>query len=130
MSSITGFFLQLGAMMFIALFLIWFHDNSKEVTSIIGLLSLIIGVAVAHLFASLIMNYVVSDKQRKSLHQKGNNYATIVLVLGVPFAVFPMLDWMENNMTEMLYYSLAISLILIGVILSFILNFFRLAPPN
>lgn len=125
-TTLTGLFIQFGSLLFIALFLLWFHESAKELTSIIGVLLLIIGLGLAHLIAALIMNYVVTDKQKKDWHQKGNNYATVFLVLVVPFIIYPYIDWLENNLTQMLYYSAGVGSMLIGIVCSFYLNFLKI----
>ncbi len=123
LSALTGFLLQFGAMLFVALFLVWFHDNAKEITSIIGVLTLIIGVAVAHLIAIRIHHFIVRDEKKREVAQKGNNIATVILIVGVPFLVYPYLDWLENNLTQMMYYSSALVAFLVGISLCFFLNF-------
>lgn len=122
LSGITGLMLQLGAMMLVALFLVWFHDQAKSITSVIGLLTLIIGVGIAHLIAVNIHNYLVKDSKKRELSQKGNNYATIALIVVVPFLIYPYLDWLETNLTEMIYYGISIISFLIGILLCFCLN--------
>ena len=126
LSGLTGFILQFGAMLFITLFLVWFHDNAKGITSVIGVLTLIIGVAMAHLIAVRIHHFIVKEENKKEVAQKGNNIATVVLVVGVPFLVYPYLDWLENNLTQMMYYSVALISFLVGISLCFYLNFLKL----
>ena len=122
LSGITGLILQLGAMMLVALFLVWFHDQAKSITSVIGLLTLIIGIGIAHLIAVNIHNYLVKDSKKRELSQKGNNYATLVLIVVVPFLIYPYLDWLEVNLTQTIYYSAALTAFLIGISLCFYLT--------
>lgn len=126
LSALAGLILQFGAILLVASFLVWFHQKAKSITSIIGLLTLIIGVAVAHMIAVRIHHYVVKDTFKRELSQKGNNFATLFLVLVVPIILFPYLDWIEQNLTQTIYYSITLVSFLIGIFICFFLNLIKL----
>ena len=124
-SSISNLFLQFGSMIIVAVLLNLFHESTQFISSIIGVLTLIIGIGIANYSGSLVHNYINSDADKKRIGQKGNNIATVLLVTIVPFLIFPFLDYLEMNLTSLMLYSASISSLLIGVVLTFLLTFVK-----
>lgn len=126
LSTITCLLIQFGSMVFLASFLLWFQMEAQKLSAIIGVLSLIIIIAIANLIAHTIYRYVVSDKNKRELGQKGNNLATIFLVTLIPFILFNYLDYIETNLTETIYYTSGMLFLLVGIVMTFFLQILKL----
>jgi hypothetical protein len=122
-SIATQLMVQLGAMVFVIQLLVLFHDSAKEISSIIGLLSVIIGVGLANYLASLIYLYINSDSAKKKFGLKGNNIATVLLVTIVPLITYQNLDFLEEKVDATIFYLFGVVSLLIGIVLNFFLNF-------
>lgn len=85
-----------------------------DVTSIIGLLSIVIGLAMANYAGYICYKLITKGLDMNSYANKINNIATFILVTFVPLMVYKNLDYLELNLTEIVFYIIGISLLFIG----------------
>ena len=126
LSTLANLFIQFGVMVFMVVLMIWFHQEAQELSAVIGVLSLIIAIAGANLVAHSIFKYIVSASTKRELGQKGNNIATALLVTVVPIILFQNLDYLEQNLSTLLYYSAGVIAVLLGFVMVYFLQILKL----
>ena len=122
---ISSLIIQIGAMIFISMFLYYFHQSTTEISAIIGVLSLIIGLGLANYVGLLLHDYIIKDKEKRKLGHKGNNIASVLLITLIPLLLFPYLDDLELNFDQLTFMSYGVGATLLGIVLTYILHSFK-----